>query len=120
MSGVSVVRSLHVALVAVLVGSLLGACTQARQEVALRAPVQPRGYACDLATATVVTFGQANAKLYADLALKQQVSELRGYMFNAGLRRIRVVQQTNSCNGWKAPFPYRLVECTARAQMCGR
>jgi hypothetical protein len=69
----------------------------------------------------VVTFGRAIAKLYADIALKQQISDLRGYMFTSGLRRIQLVQQTVDCSATTAGgMVDSLYQCTARAQMCGR
>jgi hypothetical protein len=114
------VRCIKVAGTAVVAGVLLGACAQVRQEASFSAPAQPRGLTCDMAKATVLTFGRSTAKLYADVALKHQVSELRGYMFSAGLRRIRVAQQTNSCTSARSGGAVSgLYECTARAQLCG-
>jgi hypothetical protein len=114
------VRSIGVAGIAVLAGLLLGACAQVRKEASFSAPSQARGPTCDLAKANVLTFGRSTARLYADIALKHQVSELRGYMFSSGLRRIRVVQQTNSCATVRSGGVVSgLHECTARAQLCG-
>jgi hypothetical protein len=84
-------------------------------------PKQPRGLTCDTATGTVLTFGLSTAQLYANVALKHKESDLRGYMFSSGLRRIQVVQRSNNCVAFGAPGSRTgLYECTARAQLCGR
>jgi hypothetical protein len=54
------------------------------------------------------------------MALKHQVSDLRGYMFSSGLRRIQLVQQTNDCSSANGGLITNLYHCTARAQLCGR
>jgi hypothetical protein len=114
-------RFFAAALAAVVAVFAVGACAPAKTELAFRTPPQPRGLTCDTATAKVLTFGRSTARLYADIALKQQVGDLRGYMFNAGLRRIQVVQQTNDCVTASAGGVVgNLYQCTARAQMCGR
>lgn len=102
----------------VLVGSVLGACAPKQPEFAFHTPPSARSLTCDTASANVMTFGRSTAKLYADVALKQQISDLRGYMFSSGLRRIHMVQQTNDCT--PANIAGSLYQCTARAQMCGR
>jgi len=84
-------------------------------------PTQPRGLTCDTATGTVLTFGLPTAQRFANVALKHQEWELRGYMFNSGLRRIRVVQRSNTCTAMGPPaFLSSFYECKARAQLCGR
>ncbi|MEQ1614813.1 MAG: hypothetical protein ABL904_18860 [Hyphomicrobiaceae bacterium] len=115
------VRLVAVAISASLVGVALSACAPYQRQVEFRTPPGPRGLTCDTASGQVLTFGRATAKLYADIALKQQISDLRGHMFASGLRRIQLVQQTSEC----VPAPAggvvgSLYQCTARAQMCGR
>ena len=100
------------------VGLVVGACAPTQPEFAFRVPPSARGQTCDVASAKVTTFGRSTAKLYAEVALKQQVSDLRGYMFQSGLRRIHQVQQTSDCG--HAGVVAGLYQCTARAQMCGR
>lgn len=102
--------------VAIITGSL-GACAPTPREVAFPTPARPRGLTCDTATASVTTFGRANAKLYSEIALKQKLTELRGYMFTSSVRRIQLVQKTNACE-WAGHFA-GLYQCTARAQLCG-
>lgn len=102
----------------VFAAAILGACAPVRQEAALRTPPHPRGLTCDTATGKVVTFGRSTARMYAGIALRPQISDLRGYMFKSGLRRIQVVQQTVQCV--PASAISNLYQCTARAQMCGR
>jgi hypothetical protein len=115
------IQTMKVPLGAIALGLMLGACTQARTDVSFQTPQRPRGLTCDVATATVTTFGRATAQLYAGVALKHQISELQGYLFNAGLRRIRVTQRATSCHAFdKAGTSSGLFDCTARAQMCGR
>jgi hypothetical protein len=114
-------RLIKAPLAVLLVAAMTGACTPARPDAPFRVPTQPRGLTCDTATGTVVAFGLSTAQLYANMALKHQESDLRGYMFNSGLRRIRVVQRSNTCATFDAPAsPSNLYECKARAQLCGR
>ncbi len=105
------------ALIVTIITGSLGACAPAPREAAFATPARPRGLTCDTATANVVTFGRSNAKLYSEVALKQKLAELRGYMFNSGIRRIQLVQKTNVCESG-GPFA-GLFQCTARAQLCG-
>jgi hypothetical protein len=94
-------------------------CSTPPREVAFKAP--SRGLTCDVASANVMTFGRATARLNADLALKHQISDLHGYMFASGLRRIQLVQRTNECvPAMVGGAPAGLYQCTARAQLCGR
>ena len=114
-------RLIRAPLAALVVASVVGACTQARPDPPFRVPTQPRGLTCDTATSTVLTFGLPAAQLFANMALKHQESELRGYMFNSGLRRIRVIQRSNTCTPIDTPaFLSSFYECKARAQLCGR
>jgi hypothetical protein len=115
------VRSIRAPIFVALLGTLAGACSQSQTEVAFRMPTQPRGVTCDTASATVMTFGRSTARLYSEVALKHQISELRGYMFNSGLRRIRIVRTDNSCADAGSRVALNgLAECKARAQLCGR
>ena len=101
-------------------GIALGACASKQPEFAFRTPPSAKAMSCDTATANVVTFGRSTGKLYADMALKNQIIDLRGYMFNSGLRRIQLVQQTNDCTpAFTGGMASSLYRCTARAQMCG-
>ena len=102
---------------ATIVTGALAACAPAPREVAFATPARPRGLTCDTATSNVATFGRSNAKLYSEIALKDKVSELRGYMLNSGIRRIRLVQKTNECGSGGAFADF--YQCTARAQLCG-
>jgi hypothetical protein len=111
-------RSIRAGVLIAVAGSLVAACVPAKPEMAaFRTPTQPRGLTCDTATANVLTFGRSTAKLYSEIALKHQVSELRGYMFASGIRRIQLVQQTSDC---VAAHSGGLYQCTSRAQLCGR
>lgn len=101
----------------VLITGGLGACLPAPLEVSFATPTRPRGLTCDTATANVATFGRAHAKLYSEQALAQRLVELRGYMFNSGIRRIHLVQKANACES-SGQFA-GLYQCTARAQLCG-
>ena len=65
----------------------------------------------------LLRFTLANAKLYSEMALKQKLTELRGYMFTISVRRIQLVQKTNACES--AGHFAGLYQCTARAQLCG-
>lgn len=112
------VRFVGALIATVSVGMVLGACAPRQPDFAFRAPPSARAMTCDTASANVLTFGRANAKLYSDIALKHQISDLRGYMFSSGLRRINLVQQTSDCV--PSGFGSNLYLCTARAQMCGR
>lgn len=104
-----------------LFGLALSACAPSQRQLEFRTPPGPRGLTCDTASAKVTTFGRATARMYADIALKQQISDLRGYMFSSGLRRIQLVQQTTDCTTASAGGVVSgLYQCTARAQMCGR
>lgn len=99
----------------------LTACAPTQRQVDFRTPPGPRGLTCDTASAKVITFGRATARMYSEIALKHQISDLRGYMFSSGLRRIQLVQQTNDCIAASAGGVVgNLFQCTARAQMCGR
>ena len=101
-------------------GVALGACAPKQPEFAFRTPPSAKALTCDTATAHVLTFGRSTGKLYADIALKNQITDLRGYMFNSGLRRIQLVQQTNDCTpAFTGGMASSLYRCTARAQMCG-
>ena len=100
-------------------GVVAAGCTMSRAATEFRTP--PSGATCDTASAQVVTFGQGSARLSSELALKHQVSDLRGYMFSSGLRRIQLVQQTNECAPVIAGGVLSsLHQCTVRAQLCGR
>ncbi len=101
----------------VLITGSLAACVPAPREISFAAPTRPRGLTCDTATANVATFGRAHAKLYSEQALAQRLVELRGYMFNSGIRRIHLVQKANACE--PAGHFAGLHQCTARAQLCG-
>ena len=108
-------------LAAVIFGGILSACAPAPKEMTFRTPPRPQGLSCDTATANIVTFGRSTAKLYSEIALKNQLIDLRGYMFNSGLRRIQLVQQTNDCVAGSGGGIFTGVyQCTARAQLCGR
>jgi hypothetical protein len=101
----------------VLIAGCLAACVPAPQEISFATPKRPRGLTCDTATANVANFGRAHAKLYSEQALAQRLVELRGYMFNSGIRRIHLVQKANACDS-DVHFA-GLYQCTARAQLCG-
>ena len=104
----------------VLSAAILAACAPVRQVADFPTPPQPRGLTCDTAQAKVITFGRATARMRSEIALKNQVADLRGYMFKSGLRRIQVVQQTNDCSPAFSGAVASLYQCNARAQMCGR
>jgi hypothetical protein len=114
-------QTIRAPLAVIMLGMLAGGCTPSRPESAFRLPAQPRGVTCDTASASVMTFGRSTAKLYSEIALRNQVSDVRGYMFNSGLRRIKVVQQDNTCvAATSGGVVNGLYECKARAQLCGR
>jgi hypothetical protein len=104
-----------------IAGVLAAACAPAPKEISFATPSKLRGATCDTATANVVTFGRSNAKLYSEVSIRHQISDLKGYMFTSGLRRLRVVQQNSSCTAaGKDNAPSNLYQCTARAQVCGQ
>lgn len=111
-------RTLASCLVVGLVAVVASACSTTPQPAAFRTPVRG-GVTCDTASAKVVNFGRSTARLNSEIALRQQVSDLRGYMFKSGLRRIQLVQQTSDCSPASVGFA-SLYQCTARAQLCGR
>ena len=114
-------RQLSSVATALALASSLAACAPAPKEIAFRTPARPQGLSCDTASASVTTFGRSTAKLYSEVALKHQISDLRGYMFNSGIRRIQLVQQTNDClAGTSGGMMANVYQCTARAQICGR
>lgn len=113
-------RSVSTIAAVVLLAATLGACAPARRDVAFQTPPAPRGLTCDTASAKVMTFGRATARMRSEIALKTQSTDLRGYMFSSGLRRIQVVQQTTDCVPGYGGAIANLYHCTARAQMCGR
>ena len=110
---------LRVSAAVAIAGLFLTGCSSSRSDVATRMPVKVRGMTCDTATAHVTNFGRATTKLYADIAIKNQIFDLHGYMFQSGLRRIRVTQQTSSCQQFGNGALRGAYDCTSRAQLCG-
>lgn len=105
--------------VASLPCAMMMACAPVMHETEFRTPPRPPGLTCDTASAVVTTFGRSTARLYAETALKREISDLRGHMFRSGLRRIRLVQRTTNCASPYGGAVADLQQCQARAQMCG-
>jgi hypothetical protein len=80
-----------------------------------------RGPVCDEATGRAVAAGNANARGFAQGALRYQIQDLRGYMAQEGLRNVAVQSQRVDCKPYVLGFvPTGLKLCVATARLCGQ
>ena len=75
-------------------------------------------FRCTEVVGVGTAFGRGQAAALAEIDIAQQSIEVRGYLLNAVLRRIRRTGQTVRCE------PYQLgggfTHCTVIARFCGR
>jgi hypothetical protein len=85
-----------------------------------KSAMRSRGPVCDDAIGRAVASGTADARSFAQGALKYQIQELRGYLSQSGVRNIQVQSQRVDCQPYALSFGGSgLKLCVASARVCG-
>ena len=91
----------------------LAGCTPALKQLPPSA-----GLKCEDAASSATSFGRATARAYANIGLKNEIAEAKGFLVSSGVHRVRVISRRVACE--PNVLTSAMTRCVASARLCGR
>ena len=95
------------------VAVVLAGCTPALKQMPPSA-----GLKCEDAASSATSFGRATARAYANIGLKNEIAEAKGFLVSSGVHRVRVISRRVTCE--PNVLTAAVSRCVASARLCGR